>query len=38
MEGAKRHLEVEIPKGVTARIQPQPNGDWVEVGDGKHAW
>jgi alpha-L-rhamnosidase len=38
MEGAKRHLEVEIPKGVTARIQPQPDGDWVEVGEGKHAW
>jgi alpha-L-rhamnosidase len=38
MEGAKRHLEVELPKGVTARVQPQPDGDWVEVGEGKHAW
>ncbi len=38
MEGAKRHLEVEIPKGVKARIQPQPDGDWVEVEAGKHNW
>jgi alpha-L-rhamnosidase len=38
MEGTKRHLEVEIPKGVRARIQPQPNGDWVEVEVGKHVW
>jgi alpha-L-rhamnosidase len=38
MEGAKRHLEVEIPKGVRARVQPQPDGDWVEVGEGKHVW
>jgi alpha-L-rhamnosidase len=38
MEGAKRRLEVEIPKGVRARVQPQPNGDWVEVEAGKHAW
>ena len=38
MEGAKRHLEVEIPKGVRARIQPQPDSDWVEVEAGKHAW
>jgi hypothetical protein len=38
MEGTKRHLEVEIPKGVKARVQPQPDGDWVEVQAGKHAW
>jgi alpha-L-rhamnosidase len=38
MDGTKRHLEVEIPKGVTARVQPQPDGDWVEVQAGKHAW
>lgn len=38
MNGAKRHLEVELPKGVTARVQPQPDGDWVEVGEGKHVW
>ena len=38
MEGIQRHLEVEIPKGVTARVQPQPDGDWVDVEAGKHNW
>lgn len=38
MECAKRHLEVEIPIGVKARVQPQSDDDWVEVGEGKHIW
>jgi hypothetical protein len=34
MVGAKRYLDIELPKGVRACVQPQPDGNWVEVGEG----
>jgi alpha-L-rhamnosidase len=36
--GDKRHLAVAIPEGVSVRVQPQLNGEWVEVKGGRHEW
>ncbi len=36
--GGRRRLTVNIPEGVSARVQPQCNGEWVEVKSGRHAW
>lgn len=36
--GDRRRLTVNIPEGVSARVQPQCNGEWVEIKSGRHAW